>query len=197
MVTYDIARTPSNASNLRQKPHPRRPLFYFRHPARQNHPHRAVALGGFRYPGRPDIFLSLSHSGAYLLVGVSHAPVGVDIECIKPRRVLPLAETIGHPDEYAMLARLPPEQQQLAFLECWTRKEAWLKARGLGLSFATLRTLQLKTDVACPDTLTWQMPDAVLSLHGTMDEGWHAHWPSDSDITRVSAGAMIESQNSG
>jgi len=37
-------------------------------------------------------------------------------------------------EEIATLAKLPPEVQVSAFFSCWTKKEAYVKARGQGLS---------------------------------------------------------------
>ena len=39
------------------------------------------------------------------------------------------------PAEYEALAALPPEQWVTCFFHCWTRKEAYVKALGLGLSY--------------------------------------------------------------
>ena len=61
--------------------------------------------------------------------------VGVDVELI---REVPdaddLAERFFSPTETASLRALPLDRRSLAFLACWTRKEAFIKALGLGLS---------------------------------------------------------------
>jgi 4'-phosphopantetheinyl transferase len=61
--------------------------------------------------------------------------LGVDVERI---RHLPdkhdIAKRFFCPEEAAELARLPEELQEQAFFYCWTRKEAYLKATGEGLS---------------------------------------------------------------
>nr|WP_078652552.1 4'-phosphopantetheinyl transferase superfamily protein [Streptomyces sp. NRRL F-525] len=44
-----------------------------------------------------------------------------------------------HPAERAELARTVPESRSVAFARCWTRKEAFLKATGEGLSGAACR----------------------------------------------------------
>ncbi|HEX2524917.1 MAG TPA: 4'-phosphopantetheinyl transferase superfamily protein [Geminicoccus sp.] len=95
---------------------------------RHGKPH--VAVRGSR------LEFSLAHAGELALIGVGDGiAVGVDLE---PVRHLPdLAALAGHvlsPAEAATLARLPPDRHALAFFTFWTRKEAVLKACGLGLS---------------------------------------------------------------
>lgn len=79
---------------------------------------------------------NLSHSGSRVLLALCRDdPVGVDIEA--PRVVpdqLPIARRFFSAGEAAALAALPVAQQQAAFFRCWTRKEAYLKAHGTGLS---------------------------------------------------------------
>lgn len=79
---------------------------------------------------------SLSHSGDAALLAVSFGwEVGVDIEQ-QDRRIdyANVARRFFAPAETARLLALPPEDQPQAFFAIWTRKEAYLKARGLGLS---------------------------------------------------------------
>jgi 4'-phosphopantetheinyl transferase len=61
--------------------------------------------------------------------------IGVDLE--SDRRTLEMKDVATHffaPAECAALFALPETVQRQAFFNCWTRKEAYLKARGLGLS---------------------------------------------------------------
>lgn len=78
---------------------------------------------------------NLSHSGNLALVGLAEVPIGVDIEATRPLPdALTLARSHFHPSEIAALAALAPERQPAAFYGCWTRKEAFVKAVGTGLS---------------------------------------------------------------
>lgn len=83
-----------------------------------------------------NIEFNLSHSGDYALVAVSRERnVGVDIEKIRSDiEIENLASRYFSPREISELTALPPEQRMHAFFHCWTRKEAYIKAQGLGLS---------------------------------------------------------------
>jgi 4'-phosphopantetheinyl transferase len=86
--------------------------------------------------GRCALDFNLSHSGALMLLGLSDgAAIGLDIEV--PRAVPELraiAERNFAAGEQRELLALPPEAQADAFLAGWTRKEAFVKALGGGLS---------------------------------------------------------------
>jgi 4'-phosphopantetheinyl transferase len=86
--------------------------------------------------GLPDIRFNLSHSGNRAVVAVSMvSEVGIDIERVEPARAkLAIAERFFSPQEFDTLRTLPQSDRVLAFFSCWTRKEAYLKARGDGLS---------------------------------------------------------------
>jgi phosphopantetheinyl transferase len=90
--------------------------------------------------GKPELVhsplcVSLAHSGAASLVGVARRrEIGVDIERNRPVAGWSL---VGHAltrREEARLRALPSPRQGAAFLSIWTRKEAVLKALGVGLT---------------------------------------------------------------
>jgi 4'-phosphopantetheinyl transferase len=78
---------------------------------------------------------NISHSHDVVLFAFVRArQVGVDVEKIRPDTVLgELAEDFLAPAESARLRSLPATERVTAFFECWTRKEAYLKACGEGL----------------------------------------------------------------
>ena len=80
---------------------------------------------------------NLSHSGNWVAFGVAaFRPVGIDLEAIRTDfDPLELAAGQFSPEENAALRREAPRDQTAAFFRCWTRKEAYLKARGEGLGY--------------------------------------------------------------
>jgi 4'-phosphopantetheinyl transferase len=85
---------------------------------------------------QPWLRFNLSHAGDLALVGVcARREIGIDLEQVRADLdVDALARHAFAPAEVAALTRLPPEQRTAAFYAAWTRKEAYVKARGLGLS---------------------------------------------------------------
>jgi 4'-phosphopantetheinyl transferase len=81
------------------------------------------------------IEFNVSHSGALVLVALSaDRPVGIDVERIRTEvRSQEIAERFFSPSEAAKLRSLPASLRAYAFFNCWTRKEAYLKAVGDGL----------------------------------------------------------------
>jgi len=79
---------------------------------------------------------NLSHSGGLALYAITRGrEVGIDLE--RHRADLAdeaIAERFFSRQEVATLRALPPEQRGTAFFAIWTRKEAFLKANGQGLS---------------------------------------------------------------
>lgn len=82
------------------------------------------------------LHFNLAHSGDLALVALAYGrPLGVDLERKHSVGSMDLlVERFFAPGERAAFSRLPPEQKPLAFLLGWTRKEAYLKARGEGLA---------------------------------------------------------------
>jgi 4'-phosphopantetheinyl transferase len=79
---------------------------------------------------------NLSHSGDFALIGLARErKVGVDVERFREElEIEKIARRFFSENETAELMNLPPDQQQIGFFNCWTRKEAYIKAHGLGLS---------------------------------------------------------------
>lgn len=84
---------------------------------------------------------NVSHSSGRLLVAVSRGrPIGVDIERIRPGvPALALARRFFAPQEYDALQALVPSERVQAFFRVWTRKEAFVKALGRGISMGLHR----------------------------------------------------------
>jgi 4'-phosphopantetheinyl transferase len=102
------------------------------------------------YPVR----FNLSHSGAVALVAVARdRDVGVDVEAMRPERdVVGIARHFFSPAEADAVVAAAPDDRLAAFYRCWTRKEAYLKACGLGLALR-LDSFAVSVDPAHPAVL--------------------------------------------
>jgi 4'-phosphopantetheinyl transferase len=90
--------------------------------------------------------------------------IGVDVEWIRPMPdAAALLERFFSWEEVRQWRQMPTERQLLAFFQGWTRKEAWLKAVGSGLSFPL--------NQFC---VTLDGPARVLSIRGDRNEA--AQW---------------------
>jgi 4'-phosphopantetheinyl transferase len=78
---------------------------------------------------------NMSDSVDLALFAITHErEVGVDVERVRSIvEAQDIAREFFSPQEYATFCTLPAEQRREAFFACWTRKEAYLKARGQGL----------------------------------------------------------------
>ncbi|HWQ04786.1 MAG TPA: 4'-phosphopantetheinyl transferase superfamily protein [Longilinea sp.] len=98
-----------------------------------------IAQNGKPYlanPGTNGLTFSISHSAASALIAFGRdGEIGVDLE--KERDDLDPLELANHffaPAERSALKLMAPQDRKNAFFRIWTRKEAWLKAVGCGLS---------------------------------------------------------------
>jgi 4'-phosphopantetheinyl transferase len=84
----------------------------------------------------PGIRFNLTHSGNLAVIALTTGlEIGVDVEQIRP---LPDMQSIADrsfcPEEASEIMSLPQPERDHAFYRCWTRKEAYIKAIGDGLS---------------------------------------------------------------
>ncbi len=105
-------------------------------------------------PPHGGVHFNLSHSGDLALVAISpDYEVGVDVEQIK---TLPDLATVAtrffSKSESNALFQLPAAEQTPAFFRIWTRKEAFLKARGNGLSLP-LAEFDVSLESGCTSVL--------------------------------------------
>jgi 4'-phosphopantetheinyl transferase len=86
--------------------------------------------------GAVDLRFNVSHTnGLALLAFVRKREIGVDVEKIGPQPdATKLAERFFSESERRSLESLSGDELNAAFFRCWTRKEAYVKARGEGLS---------------------------------------------------------------
>jgi 4'-phosphopantetheinyl transferase len=96
----------------------------------------ADAQGKPRLLAAPGLEFNLSHSVHECLIGTStRRPIGVDVEVMQPVvDADALARRHFTPSELEQWERAPAASRERVFLQGWTRKEACLKAVGVGLS---------------------------------------------------------------
>lgn len=87
-------------------------------------------------PDYPDIYISLSHSGARAMCGIADVPIGVDIQEHSERReVMDIAKRFFHEEEVAFLESISyQEHRRTEFYRLWCLHEAYVKNTGNGLS---------------------------------------------------------------
>jgi 4'-phosphopantetheinyl transferase len=90
-----------------------------------------------------DLCFSAARSAGIALYATSwRMDVGVDVEAIRPADVERIAARFFSQGERRALASLPPAQRLAASFQCWTRKEAYAKGIGAGLTFP-LRSVEV------------------------------------------------------
>jgi 4'-phosphopantetheinyl transferase len=113
-------------------------------------------------PAGADLRFNLSHTRGLIVLAVTQArDIGVDVENTRSRVVsTEIAARFFSRAEADALSRLPPQQRQERFLEYWTFKESYIKARGMGLSipldqfsfcYSGERNVQMTTHEALAD----------------------------------------------
>jgi len=85
---------------------------------------------------RSSLKFNLAHSHEFAIYALSwNREVGIDLEFMREDLAdEKVAERFFSPSEISSLKELPLELRKQAFFDCWTRKEAYIKARGEGLS---------------------------------------------------------------
>lgn len=101
------------------------------------------------FPDAPQAQFSLSHSGGYAALATSSLPVGVDIQEIRPERVMAAVRFLTEPEQ-AQLTALPQEKEVQAFFRLWTLKESYGKMTGRGLLGANAFSVDLSGPAVLP-----------------------------------------------
>jgi 4'-phosphopantetheinyl transferase len=130
--------------------------------------------------GKDDLLFNLAHAARLAVYAISHGRnVGVDLERVDPAPDWnTIAGSYFTPHEVKTLWTLPESARTKAFFDCWTRKEAYLKARGEGLSvgldsFEALATPDNRVVLAAArhgrqEASRWTVQDILI------DEGFSA-----------------------
>jgi 4'-phosphopantetheinyl transferase len=116
-----------------------------------------------------DIHFNLSHSGEMGLLGIAlGGEVGVDIEVIRSDiEIDQLASRFFSAHEQESLHALPEQERIAAFFRCWTCKEAFLKAQGVGLS-RSLASFDVEVNPGRPACLLATRPDAEEAVRWSL-----------------------------
>ena len=157
------------------------------------------------------IRFNLAHSGHWVVYALTLGrEIGVDVERIRPEfGGFAIAERFFAPGEIAALRGLPDASRPLAFFHGWTRKEAYIKAKGKGLALpldefevaiAPDRPAALLATLPDPDEASrWSLVElpaepgyvSALCVEG---RGWtlrQGRWPEDGglpDVAHTDAG---------
>ncbi len=107
------------------------------------------SIGSHGKPSIPGLDFNLSHTDGLVAIALGSAPLGVDVEdTLRRTDVLGVCDRFFSPSEVAALRALPASAQRERFFRYWTLKEAYIKARGLGLA---IPLEDFSFDLAHPD----------------------------------------------
>ena len=96
-------------------------------------PRGKPAIGGGG--AHPPVYFNLSHAHGLALIGIARKrEIGIDVELVRPDFASQeIAKRYFSSKEIDRLNALPAGRRTHGFFLCWTRKEAYIKARGDGL----------------------------------------------------------------
>lgn len=117
-----------------------------------------------------DVSFNLAHADSVALIAVtSGRPVGVDVERVTPLDdAFDVAEVCFAPAERRVLHAVPAALVSDTFFNCWTRKEAFIKAVGTGLS-APLKAFEVSLEPEAPARLRRVSGSALVAASWTME----------------------------
>ncbi len=132
-------------------------------------PQAKPALAG--KSGADAIHFNMSHSHGLALYAVARGrEIGIDLEFVREGlEAEQLAERFFSQREIATLRALPAGLRKHAFFLCWTRKEAYIKARGEGLSMA-LDQFDVSLTPGEPAALLGTRPDSDEAARWSLRE---------------------------
>lgn len=118
--------------------------------------------------GSSTLRFNVAHSDEMALVAMTHGcEIGVDVERVRAVDYWEqIAHRYFHPAETIAILASKTQERSKAFLQCWTAKEAVLKALGVGLggSLSAFEVpvgdhhgqwVQMKSGSTCPETNVW------------------------------------------
>lgn len=139
---------------------------------------QALEVAGNGKPFIPgEVEFNISHSDGMVVVAMARSGVvGIDIEKI---RHVDVAEFSGHLPELAHISGdYDDDLASALFFDCWTRKEAVLKAAGSGLT-TPLEQVKLAGDTATVHGTSWHVKNLFI------EAGYCCHLASDIPFDNV------------
>jgi len=138
-----------------------------------------------------NLGFNVSHSSEMGLLGIALGrEIGVDIEAIRPDvETDKLAERFFSARERESIRSLPEEQRVSAFFRCWSCKEAFLKAQGVGLS-RSLGSFDVEVNPKRPASLLATRPEASEAKEWALHEvetmpGYAAAVSAQGSVTAI------------
>jgi 4'-phosphopantetheinyl transferase len=127
---------------------------------------------------------NVSHTDGLIVLGVTFdRALGVDTENVTAREAcLDVADHFFARDEVAELFGLPPQLQSERFFQCWTLKESYIKARGMGLS---IPLDQFSFAFVAADGILFSV-EAALNDRASQWVFWHCR-PSADHVVAICA----------
>lgn len=123
----------------------------------------SATANGKPYTDDAALELNISHSGDYVLCAVSHNPIGVDIERIRPIEDNLLRFVCTDEELSFVTDSTAPEKEQLhRFFRVWTEKEAYFKYRGTGIT--ELKGISIFDEALAAYTTTFFEGDYAVSI---------------------------------
>jgi 4'-phosphopantetheinyl transferase len=167
------------------------------------------------FPPHDKVHFNLTHSHDLGLLAIAPTPVGIDAECIDRRTDFEaLMRRVASENEREALFRCPVAEKRGGFFRLWTRKEAYIKGRGLGLSLplwaitVPVTALQgpadIRVEAAWDDCKPWRLWDlevppsytASLAYAGRIDRLWPHVWPP-AEILHVTEKGFVDQEIAG
>lgn len=118
-----------------------------------------------------SVEFNVSHSGELALLAFTRGrEVGVDVEQVRENfDHEAIAGRFFSRQEQAQLAALPPAERYKGFFRCWTRKEAYIKAEGTGLSLP-LHQFDVSLGAGAASLLLATRPDSAEAARWMLRE---------------------------
>ena len=146
-----------------------------------------------------DFEFNTSHTGDVGVIVTGSTPLGVDIEAIdRPMDYLKFAKRMFTEEEFLDISQARDDELPVAFFNCWTGKEAYVKAIGQGLH-KDLRSFSVECAPGSTPGLRWSVENdasawrferistgehviTIIAQHAAGDEDIHAHTLSTESL---------------